>query len=202
MWTSCQEQAFKNLDVNGTIQAACLSFSLSVPTGRGKSLCYTILSYVQSSRDLKDWFFHLCFESNSAIKQDEASLVHIARRYTLSWDSFTASRAGKTNLYQTLHVHVHWMWQHEISIPFMGHKIIPNSANQNGIGRLPDFSSPFGRMKSLACETTTDSCLKWSLPSITEQRVCPHRLNLHGSQTQPFLLTWIAVGMVKNTKCT
>jgi len=36
----------------------------------------------------------------------------------LSWDSFTASRVGKTKLYQNLHVHGHWTWQHKISIPF------------------------------------------------------------------------------------
>jgi len=57
-------------------------------------------------------------ESNSAIEQDEASLAHRARRNALSWDSFTASRAGETNLYQILHIHVHWTWQHKISIPF------------------------------------------------------------------------------------
>jgi len=34
-------------------------------------------------------------------------------------------------------------------------KIIPNSANQNGIGRFPDFSSP---LKSLACETNWSIC--------------------------------------------
>jgi len=79
--------------------------SLSVPTGRGKSLCYAILSYFQTNRDLKDCFVHLRFESNSAIEQDEASIVHRARRNALSWESFTASRAGETNLYQTLHEH-------------------------------------------------------------------------------------------------
>ena len=123
--------------------------SLSIHTGRGKSLCYAILSYVQTNRDLKDCFLsiHLRFESNSAIEQDEASLVHIARRNALSWDSFTASRVGKTNLYQNLHVHGHWTWQHKISIPFTWRKIIPNSANQNGIGRFPDFSSPLAEWK-------------------------------------------------------
>ena len=95
----------------------------------------------------EDCFLHLRFESNSAIEQDEASLAHIARRNPLSWDSFTASRAGKTNLYQNLHVHVHWTWQHKISIPFRWRKIIPNSANQNGIGRFPDFSSPLAEWK-------------------------------------------------------
>ena len=118
--------------------------SLSVPTGRGKSLCYVILSYVQTNHDLKDCF---CFESNSAIDQDEASLAHIARRNALSWDSFTVSRAVKTNLYQNLHIHVHRTWQHKISIPFTWHKIIPNSVNQNGIGRFPDFSSPLAEWK-------------------------------------------------------
>jgi len=67
---------------------------------------------------LKDCFVHLRLESNSAIEQDEASLAHRAKRNALSWDSFTASRAGETNPYQTLHVHVHWTWQHKISIPF------------------------------------------------------------------------------------
>jgi len=51
------------------------------------------------NRDLKDCFVHLRFESNSAIEQDEASLAHRARRNTLSWDSFTASRAGSTKTY-------------------------------------------------------------------------------------------------------
>ena len=121
--------------------------SLCVPMGMGKSLCYSILSYVQSNHDLKDCFLHLCFESNSAIKQDEASLVHVARRNALSWDSFTASRAGKTNLDQNLHVHGYWTWQHKIRIPFTWHKIIPNSANQNGIDRFTDFSSPLAEWK-------------------------------------------------------
>jgi len=76
--------------------------------GRGKNLCYTILSYVQTiNRDLKDCFVHVRFESNLAIEQDEALLAHRARRNALSWDSFTAPRAGETNLYQTLRVHVH-----------------------------------------------------------------------------------------------
>ena len=113
-----------------------------VSTGRGKSLCYSILSYVQTNRDLKD-----CFELNSEIEQDEALLVHIARRNALSWDSFTASQVGKTNLYQNLYVHGLWTWQHKISIPFTWHKIIPNSENQNGIGRFPDFSSPLAEWK-------------------------------------------------------
>jgi len=60
----------------------------------------TVTSKTASSIDLR-------FESNSAIEQDEASLVHIARRNALSWDSFTAFRVGKTNLYQNLHVHGH-----------------------------------------------------------------------------------------------
>ena len=123
--------------------------SLCVPTGRGKSLCYAIFSYVQttSNRDLKDCFLHLRFELNSAIKQDEASLVHIARRNALSWDSFTTSRVGKTNLYQNLHVHGLWTRQHKISIPFTWSKVIPNSENQNGIGRFPDLSSPLAEWK-------------------------------------------------------
>jgi len=121
--------------------------SLCVPRGRGKSLCYAILSYVQTNRDLKVCFLHLRFKSNSAIEQDEASLVHIARRNTLSWDSFTASRVGKTNLYHNLHVHRLWTWQHKVSIPFTWHKIIPNSDNQNRIGRFPDFSSPLAEWK-------------------------------------------------------
>ena len=75
--------------------------SLCVPTGRGKSLCYAILSYVQTNSDLRNCFLHLRFESNSAIEQDEASLVHIARRNALSWDSFTASRVGKTTSTKT-----------------------------------------------------------------------------------------------------
>ena len=33
--------------------------SLSVPTGRGKSLCYAILSYVQTNRDLKESAFSI-----------------------------------------------------------------------------------------------------------------------------------------------
>ena len=140
--------------------------SLSVPTGRVKSLCYAILSYVQT---LKDCFLHLRFESNSAIEQDEASLVHIARRNALLWDSFIASRVGKTNLYQTLHVHVHWTWQHKISIPFTWRKIIPNSANQNGIGRFPDFSFPLAEWKVWLARlslfrVTTPSCPSSSFP--------------------------------------
>jgi len=87
------------------------------------------------------------YRSNSAIEQDEASLAHRARRNALSWDSFTASRARETNLYQTLHVHVNWTWQHKISIPFTWHNIIPNSLHQNGIGRLPDFSFPLTEWK-------------------------------------------------------
>jgi len=104
--------------------------SLSVPTWRRKSLSYAILSYVQTNRDLKDCFLHLCFETNSAIEQDKASLAHIARRNALSWDSFIASRVGKTNLYQNLHVHVHWRWQHKISIPFTWRKIIPRTKTE------------------------------------------------------------------------
>ena len=100
-----------------------------------------------SNRDLKDCFLHLRFELNSAIKQDEASLVHIARRNALSWDSFTTSRVGKTNLYQNLHVHGLWTRQHKISIPFTWSKVIPNSENQNGIGRFPDLSSPLAEWK-------------------------------------------------------
>ena len=119
--------------------------SLCVPTGRGKSLCYSILSYVQTNRDLKDCFLYLRFELNSAIEQDKASLVHIARRNVLLWDSFTASTVGKANLYQNLHVHGHWTWQHKI--PFTWRKIIPNSTNQNGIGRFPDISSPLAEWK-------------------------------------------------------
>jgi len=68
----------KNLDVDQAIRAACLSFPLR-SHGRGKSLRYTILSYVQTNRDLKDCLLHLRYESNSAIEQDEARLVHIAR---------------------------------------------------------------------------------------------------------------------------
>jgi len=52
-----------------------------------------------------------------------------------------------TNLYQNLYVQGHWTWQHKISIPFTWRKIIPNSANQNGIGRFPDFSSPLAEWK-------------------------------------------------------
>ena len=140
------------MDADGAIWTACLKFPLR-SHGKGESLCYTILSYVQTNHGLKGSFLHLHFESNSAIEQDEASLAHIARRNTLSWDSFTASRTGKTNLYTNLHIHMHSTWQHKISVPFMWRKIIPNSANQNRIGRFPDFSSPFGRMKSLACKT-------------------------------------------------
>jgi len=88
------EPAVKNLDVDEAIWAACLSFSLR-SHGSGKSLCYAILSYVQTNRDLKDCFLYLRFESNSAIEQDEALLAHIARSNALSWDSFTASRVGK-----------------------------------------------------------------------------------------------------------
>ena len=58
-----------------------------------------------------------------------------------------SSRVGKTNLYQNLHVHGLWTWQHKISIPFTWRKIIPNSENQNGIGRFPDFSSPSAEWK-------------------------------------------------------
>jgi len=57
---------------------------------------------------MRDGFLHLHFESNFLIEQDEASLAHIARRNVLLWNSFTASRAGKTNLYTNLHVHMHW----------------------------------------------------------------------------------------------
>ena len=127
--------------------SSCLFELPSAFPREGGSLCYAILSYVQTNRGLKHCFLHLRFESNSAIEQDEASLVHIARWNTLSWDSFTASRVGKTNLYQNLHVHRLWTWQHKISILFTWRKLIPNSENQNGIGRFPDFSSPLAEWK-------------------------------------------------------
>ena len=129
----------KNLDVEQVIRAACLSFPLRSHR-KGEETLLT-------NCDLKDCFLHLRFESNSAIEQDEESLVHIARRNALSWDSFTVSRVGKTNLYQNLHIHGLWTWQHKISIPFTWHKIIPNSENQNRIGRFPDFSSPLAEWK-------------------------------------------------------
>ena len=104
VWTGYLEQDVENLYVDGAIRAACLSFPLR-SHGKGEE---SLLRYPSlCSSDLKDCFLHLRFESNSAIEQDEALLAHIATRNVLSWDSFTASRAGKTNLYQTLHVHVH-----------------------------------------------------------------------------------------------
>ena len=112
--------------------------SLCVPTGRGR--VSATLSFLTFKLTVTwDCFLHLRFESNSTIEQDEASLVLIARRNALSWDSFTASRVGKTNLYQNLHVHGHWVWQHKINIPLTWRKIIPNSVNQNRIGRSQTF---------------------------------------------------------------
>jgi len=67
----------KSLDVDQAIRAACLSFPLR-SHGKGEESRYTILSYVQTNRDLKDCFLHLRFEWNSEIEQDEALLVHIA----------------------------------------------------------------------------------------------------------------------------
>ena len=92
--------AVENFDVDGAIGAACLSFPLR-SHGKGEE---PLLRYPFLYSNLKDCFVHLRLESNSAIEQDEASLAHRARRNALSWDSFTASRARETNLYQTLHV--------------------------------------------------------------------------------------------------
>ena len=44
--------------------------------------------------------------------------------------------------------------------------MIPNSVNQNGIGRFPDFSSPFGRM-SLAMQDHIFQVLH-SVPSLLD----------------------------------
>jgi len=92
-----------------------------------------------------DCFLHLHYELNFLINQSEASLTHIARRNALC-DSFTASRAGKTNLY----TNVHWTWPNKISIPFTWHKVIQNSVNQNGISRFPAFFFPFWQNKILS----------------------------------------------------
>jgi len=111
----------------------------------------TTLSFLMFKLDLImtwDCFLHLHYESNFLINQGEASLMHIARR-NAPCDSFTASRAGKTNLYTNLHVHVHWTWPNKISIPFTWHKVIQNSVNQNRIGRFPDFLFPFWQNKRL-----------------------------------------------------
>lgn len=70
---------------------------LSITTGGGKCLCYAILSYVQTNRDIRHCFLHLHFELNFLIDQDEASLAHTTRGNTLLCDSLTASRAGKAS---------------------------------------------------------------------------------------------------------
>ena len=72
-----KEQAVENLDVDGAIRAACLSFPLWFHRkGEEPRLCYPFLC---SNCDLKNCFVHLHSESNAAIEQDEASLVHRAR---------------------------------------------------------------------------------------------------------------------------
>ena len=56
---------------------------------------------------------------------------------------------------KTLHVHIHWTWQHKTSIPFTRCKNNSKLREPKQNRQVPRLFFPFGRMKSLACETIT-----------------------------------------------
>ena len=103
--------------------------------GRGKSLGYAMLAYVQTNRDLKECFLHLHFESISAIEQDEASLETASQHPELIKETST-----KTYMYTCI--------EHDnIKLAFCLYDA-NNSVNQNELRRFPEFFPPLAEKKS------------------------------------------------------